>query len=43
MVGLSLYEEDGVRRAMAEAGADGYISKHAAAKDVVAAIRHLCS
>ena len=43
VVGLSLYEEEGVRRAMAEAGADGYVSKHAAAKDVVAAIRHLCS
>ncbi len=43
VVGLSLHEEAGVRRAMAEAGADGYISKHAPAKDLVAAIRHLCT
>ncbi len=43
VVGLSLHEDDGVRRAMVEAGADGYISKHAPAKELVAAIRHLCS
>ena len=43
VVGLSLHEEDGVRRAMVEAGADGYISKHAPAKELVATIRHLCS
>ncbi len=42
VVGLSLHEEDGIRRAMAEAGAEGYVSKHAPAKELVAAIRHLC-
>jgi DNA-binding NarL/FixJ family response regulator len=42
VVGLSLHEEDGIRRAMAEAGADGYVSKHAPAKELVATIRHLC-
>jgi signal transduction histidine kinase/CheY-like chemotaxis protein len=42
VVGLSLHEEDGIHRAMVEAGAEGYISKHAPAKELVAAIRHLC-
>ncbi|MDZ7616218.1 MAG: response regulator transcription factor, partial [Patescibacteria group bacterium] len=42
VVGLSLHEEVSIRRAMVEAGADGYISKQAPAKDLVAAIRHLC-
>ncbi|TVS09012.1 MAG: response regulator [Planctomycetaceae bacterium] len=42
VVALSLHEEDSIRRAMEEAGADGYISKHAPAKELVAALRHLC-
>jgi signal transduction histidine kinase len=42
VIGLSLHEEDGIRRAMAEAGADGYVSKHTPAKELVATIRHLC-
>ena len=42
VVALSLHEDDGICRAMTEAGADGYISKHAPAKELVAAIRHLC-
>ena len=42
VVGLSLHEENGVRRAMAAAGADGYISKHAPAKELVGAVRKLC-
>ncbi len=42
VVGLSLHEEDGIRRAMAEAGADGYVSKHSTAKELVEAVRELC-
>jgi PAS domain S-box-containing protein len=42
VVGLSLYEEEAVARAMADAGADTYVSKHVPAKDFVEAIRRVC-
>jgi len=43
IVGLSLFEDEAVARAMVEAGADTYVSKHAPAEDVVEAIRGDCS
>jgi len=39
IVGLSLHDEEGVARAMLEAGADAYISKNSPGKDVVEAVR----
>jgi CheY-like chemotaxis protein len=42
IIGLSLYEEDNVRRGMAEAGADAYICKNAPVKEVVESIRRSC-
>jgi CheY-like chemotaxis protein len=42
IVGLSLHEEEGIARAMTEAGADAYISKHDPAKDLIEAIRRAC-
>jgi len=43
VVGLSFHEGGAAARAMAEAGADAYISKHTAAKDVLKAVRAACS
>jgi PAS domain S-box-containing protein len=42
IVGLSLHEDERVALAMAEAGADGYLSKHAAVRDLVEAVRQVC-
>ena len=42
IVGLSLHEDQGVVRAMREAGADAYVSKQAAGKDVIEAVRRAC-
>jgi DNA-binding NarL/FixJ family response regulator len=42
IVGLSLHDEEGVARAMLEAGADAYISKNSPGKDVVEAVRRAC-
>jgi len=42
IVGLSLHEEQGVARAMLEAGADAYVSKNSPAKDVVETVRRAC-
>jgi PAS domain S-box-containing protein len=42
VVGLSLHDNEAVRRAMIEAGADACLSKHAAAKDLVATVWRLC-
>lgn len=42
IIGLSLHEETGVMRAMTQAGADAYVSKHAPAKDLVKTIRRVC-
>jgi len=42
VVGLSLHEEEHIAQAMAKAGADACISKHAPAKDLVQAVRRAC-
>lgn len=39
VVGLSLHDEGVVSRAMAEAGADAYVSKHDPAENLIEAIR----
>jgi DNA-binding NarL/FixJ family response regulator len=39
IVGISLHEEENVARAMIQAGAEAYVSKHAPAKDLVEAVR----
>jgi len=42
IIGLSLHEEEGVARAMLAAGADAHLSKHAPARELIAAIRRVC-
>jgi signal transduction histidine kinase len=42
VVGLSLHEEKGVSRAMAEAGADACVSKNDPAENLIDAIRQAC-
>ena len=42
VIGLSLHEDDSIRRAMTEAGADCYVSKHAPATVLVEAIFQKC-
>jgi len=42
IVGLSLHEDQSIARAMTEAGADAFVSKHAPAKDLIEAIRQAC-
>jgi len=42
VVGLSLHEELAVLRAMTEAGADAYCSKHAPAKELLETLRRAC-
>ena len=43
VIGLSLHEEKSVTRAMAEAGAETYVSKQAPGEDLVETIRRVCS
>ncbi|HLA84564.1 MAG TPA: PAS domain-containing protein [Thermoguttaceae bacterium] len=43
VIGLSLHEEPSAIRAMVEAGADAYVSKHAPAGELVAVIRRACA
>ena len=42
IIGLSFHVEDAVGRAMVEAGADTYVSKHAPGNDFLAAVRAAC-
>jgi DNA-binding NarL/FixJ family response regulator len=42
IVGLSLHEDEAVARAMVEAGADAYVPKRSAAKDLIEAVRGAC-
>jgi CheY-like chemotaxis protein len=42
VVGLSLHQEEGMARAMIEAGADAYVSKNVPAQEFVAALRQAC-
>lgn len=42
VVGLTLHEQGAALRGMFDAGVDDCVSKHAAAKDIIAAIRRTC-
>ena len=42
VIGLSFHDDEALARAMIEAGADAYVSKHAPAKEFVAAVRDAC-
>ena len=42
VIGLSLHHEESITRALREAGADGFVSKHAPAQEVIEAIRQTC-
>jgi len=43
IIALSLHEETSVGRAMAQAGADAFISKHASAGELIEAVRRACA
>lgn len=42
VIGLSFHDDEALARTMIEAGADAYVSKHAPAKEFVAAVRDAC-
>ena len=42
VIGLSLHQEESFARAMTEAGAEAFVSKHAPTKDLIEAIRRAC-
>jgi signal transduction histidine kinase/ActR/RegA family two-component response regulator len=42
VIGLTLHQQGPASRAMLEAGADGYISKQASAKEMISEIRRIC-